>query len=361
MAFAKCAPMTLWFLFVFVHVASLRNEAYNFASSADRPDNFARASSAMDEFMNASLENQLANCVIASPTTERQLKLGIVLGSGVEGTVYKAKDAQGRYAAVKIFKPGKLLQPKELANLRKLSAVRSKHLNNLELGFEDVRTCCNRPCVVTEFIQGKDAAKILWENGIFSMKDVRAGKAHKGALSYKLLRSILLQSLAAFNDTESAGLCNEDQNLRNVMFEEATERIVFIDFGLAISSRLCLPVEPFEPDQVYALQSFRSLGYLLKDEGDQQAYLGLCDRITSMRYKSAKVLYKSARELLMREAFSTSPPSADSPGVFFGRHKDDVITRQLNALLKTGSPHIGKVSGVGPWYDSNEEPSQPSG
>jgi len=298
-------------------------------------------------------------CVVpSSKNPTRSLTLEARVGSGADGIVYKAKDQLGKYAAVKVLRrSGTSLDVKEVANLEALSKVGSKHINNLEKDFEDVRSCCGRPCLVTELIVGKDAAKIMWENGIRNIDDVKDGKARRGALSYTLLRSILLQSLTGFWDTEKAGLCNHDQHLRNVMFEEATERIVFIDFGFAQSNiKNCPPTSPFKDESnarrsslagSSSLQSFRSLAYLLADDDDRAAYILLCERLAGNRYMSAK-------QALFAEAFSSDPPAASKPGAFFNLHPDLIITRQLQALLTKGSPHIGKVSGKGPWEDAVE-------
>lgn len=327
------------------------------AAAAVQLASLENASLGLDDFINASLEEDLARCVITA-SNGRQLTLGKTLGEGAEGTVYKARDQSGKYAAVKLLKPGRELDMQEVRNLQALSKVRSNHINNLEEGFENVQACCGRPCLVTEIIHGKDAAKIMWDNGIRTLRDVRAGKARKGALSYKLLRSILLQSLAAFRDTEKAGLCNYDQHLRNIMYEEETERIVFIDFGHASSRTPCAPTGPFQDEysDQGSLQSFRSLRYLLEDAADAEAYLQLCDRIAQSRYTSAE-------DTLLQEAFASSPPSAQAPGAFFALHGlDSIITQQLEALLANGSPHVGRVSGKGPWEGAHATlPGQPSG
>lgn len=296
-------------------------------------------------YMNSSVDAAFVGCVVTAP--RRSVTLEKIIGSGAEGEVYKAKDQSGKYAAVKLLRQGTELDNQEVKNLKALSLVRSRHINNLERDFEDVRECCGRPCLVTEFIAGKDAAKILWDNCIRKMSDVSEGKARRGALSYKLLRSILLQSLTGFRDTEKAQLCNTDQHLRNIMFEEATERIVFIDFGGAFEEEECPPKWPFREDSGgnSLLQSFRSLSYLLADDGDKTAYLELCDRLVKHNYETAE-------QALMSEAFASSPPDPSKPGAFFNRHPDHIITRQLQALLDTGSPYIGKVSGKGPWEDA---------
>jgi len=301
-----------------------------------------------------SRENSTAfiGCVVPSTKNpQRSLTFEAKVGFGAEGGVYKAKDQSGKYAAVKVLRQGKSLDVKEVANLEALSKVSSKHINNLEKDFEDVRSCCGSPCLVTEFIAGKDAAKIMWENGIRTIDDVNQGKARRGALSYKLLRSILLQSLTGFWDTEKAKLCNSDQHLRNVMFEEATERIVFIDFGFARSPiENCPPTDPFKDESNAGrslLQSFSSLAYLLADDGDKTAYLELCKRLAGKTYVTAK-------QALFTEAFASYPYAASKPGAFFNLHPDHIITQQLQALLDTGSPHIGKVSGKGPWEDAVE-------
>jgi len=327
----------------------------------------ARDQSSTLEAVNVNFSGTFIGCVVPSTTKPaRSLTLEKQVGSGAEGEVYKAKDQSGRYAAVKLLRQGKSLDVKEVSNLEALSKVKSRHINNLEEDFQNVRECCGmpgmpgRPCLVTEFIAGRDAAKIMWENGIRSMRDVNAGKANRGALSYKLLCSILLQSLAGFRDTEKAQLCNYDQHLRNVMFEEATERIVFIDFGMANSMAnspvtKCPPKGPFKDESLekdtYSLQSFRSLAYLLADDGDRQAYLALCTRLAGNTYASAE-------QALFSEAFASYPCEACEPGAFFSLHPDDNITQQLQALLNTGDPYIGKVSGKGPWQDDVVETGQ---
>jgi len=280
-------------------------------------------------------------CVVTSP--RRSLTLEKVVGDGAEGDVYRAKDQSGKYAAVKLLRQGQEVDKEVVNNLKALSSLHSKHISKLEKDFEDVQECCGKPCLVTEFVAGKDAAKILWDNCIRTMNDVDHGMARRGALSYKLLRSILLQSLAGFRDTEKAQLCNTDQQLRNVMFDDATELVVFIDFDGAFEDEDCPPTWPFREDRGggTSLQSFRSLSYLLADDGDKSAYLELCDRLVKN--------YATAEQALFGEAFASSPPDASKPGAFFNRHPDDIITRQLQALLDTGSPHIGKVSGKGPW------------
>eukprot|EP00930_Biecheleria_cincta_P057768 TRINITY_DN4364_c0_g1_i2.p1 TRINITY_DN4364_c0_g1~~TRINITY_DN4364_c0_g1_i2.p1 ORF type:complete len:497 (-),score=85.59 TRINITY_DN4364_c0_g1_i2:186-1676(-) len=287
----------------------------------------------LDDFYNASLELELQKCVITG-SNGRRLKLGQELGRGAEGIVYKSGDADGNYAAVKLLKPGVKLDGQEVRNLQKLSVVRSKHINNLEEGFERVQQCCGRPCLVTELITGKDAAKMLWDNGLRTMKDVRAGRGRKGALSYKLLRSLVLQAFAAFRDTEKAGLCNGDQHLRNVMYEEETERIVFIDFGHANSYVPCSPSSPFgkEYSDATSLQQWSSLAYLLADPAEQREYLTLCDHIAKHKYRSSQALLdKGVNEH------------------FLHLHDDTILAQMLSALNATGSPHIGKVSGPGPW------------
>jgi len=164
--------------------------------------------------------------------------------------------------------------------------------------------------------------------------------------------------LAAFRDTEKAGLCNYDQHLRNIMYGEETERIVFIDFGHATSRAPCAPTGPFQDEysDSGSLQSFRSLRYLLENAADAHAYLQLCERITQNRYTSAE-------DTLLQEAFASSPPSAQAPGAFFALHGlDSIITQQLEALLANGSPHVGRVSGRGPWEGVHATPpGQPSG
>mmetsp|Transcript_14664 Transcript_14664/g.28894 ORF Transcript_14664/g.28894 Transcript_14664/m.28894 type:complete len:366 (+) Transcript_14664:64-1161(+) len=284
-----------------------------------------------------------AGCNVSSPTTQRVITLqGEPIGAGAEGWVYKAKDQNGRFAAVKLIDK-ETDQEAEFKNLQKLSSVSSLHINKFEPGFGDVKTCfvsqpgCQpKPCLVTEFIDGQDLATRFFSDrrGLTMGDDLDDNEKldySSGKISYQLLRSILFQTLTAFRDTERAGLCNNDQHLGNIMLDRE-DKIVFIDFGYATETRPCPPSTNFGDSEGLGatLQCFPTLKFLLANETDRLAYSASCTRLSNTNPKT----YSTAELALRGEALS------DDPGVFFNLHPDEIITKQRKELNETGSPYI---------------------
>merc|ERR1719410_1785607 len=219
----------------------------------------------------------------------------------------------------------------------------SKHLSVFKAGLEKQRECCGVPCVAIEFIDGSTLADLIKDHGItykngFVTQDLvdrkpAALQKLTSWLDFAQLRDIMLQSLVAFCDLEKLGVCNGDQNLRNVMLERGTGRIVFIDFGYARLNNpgtACLPDYPFQVEVSSSMtpQTFPTLGYLLQDSLDAASYQRMCNRL---RHASSACL--ALHEETLRPPGSAA---ANDGSAFFGLHSESLEAQLANVLQERG-------------------------
>lgn len=281
----------------------------------------------------------LMQCSIPSDDGSNVLTLAGFIGSGVFGCVFEARDRNGGQLAVKF--PSGHFDVKEYEALMKITQrSRSAFLLRLGTGWENTKSCCQNPCIVTEFVKGQTLSKLMVDAGIGTVQSMNPISV-EGKLTIELARHIMLQCLIAFRDTMKLGFENIDQQLRNIMIEDGTQRIVFIDWGGAGAGSL-IPSFPFESDYPESTpQSFWSLGYLLKNGPERELYWALIGRVKENR------LIMNAEAICLTEAFADPmKPDGKKPGVFFQGQMLQGTQALLDALAKLYSGGLAVPRGV---------------
>lgn len=298
---------------------------------------------------------QLKTCRIQGQG--RQLRLEKYLGAGAGGRVFLGSDEHGsaavKFTNVELSNPG---FQKELRVLRRIGASSARHLNGLNKDFLSTTTCCGIPCMVVDLISGQNLVEMMDERGLnYENKYVTASlMARQPAALQKItplevseLRSMVLQGLVAYVEMEQLGLCNSDQNLRNVMRDD-DGTVEFIDFGhVSERQQRCKPGF-FAPDKLPydnrngVPQAWPTLQYLLRDPAEQKRYADLCARVNR----------QSSSVAALRHEVSL----AGSAQGFL--ELSEAEAARVEELLGGSTP--GPVAGPAPEPEPGPAPSRPS-
>jgi eukaryotic-like serine/threonine-protein kinase len=152
---------------------------------------------------------------------ENRYKMGIVLGRGAMGTVYKAVDRQiGREVAIKILHPHLLADEMAAELCRRFeqevrAAARCQHPNIVTV--YDCGMDKHSPYMVMEYVKGLDLQVFLKSGQVFS-----AGQAI----------NVILKVLDALSAAHAMGVVHRDIKPANIMLLE-NGQVKVMDFGVA--------------------------------------------------------------------------------------------------------------------------------
>lgn len=142
-----------------------------------------------------------------------------VLGSGGMGSVYKAKDLElDRLVALKVIKP----------ELARNTAIVDRFKQELRLSHK-----VTHRNVVRLYDLSEDAGMRFVTMELVEGRDLRAILEERGKLPANEAVDIFHQICLALEAAHSVGILHRDLKPQNVMREDATGRVVVMDFGLA--------------------------------------------------------------------------------------------------------------------------------
>jgi len=142
-----------------------------------------------------------------------------VLGSGGMGSVYKAKDLElDRLVALKVIKP----------ELARNSAIVDRFKQELRLSHK-----VTHRNVVRLYDLSEDAGMRFVTMELVDGQDLRSILEERGKLPADEAVEIFHQSCLALEAAHGVGILHRDLKPQNVMREDATGRVVVMDFGLA--------------------------------------------------------------------------------------------------------------------------------
>ena len=144
-----------------------------------------------------------------------------LLGEGGMGAVYKARDTElDRLVALKVIRPELANQPQILQRFKQELILARKVTHRNVIRIFDLGQADGIKFITMEFVEGRDLKSLLTE---------------KGKLAAAEAVGIMQQVCLALEAAHQEGVVHRDLKPQNVMVEEATGRVLVMDFGIARS------------------------------------------------------------------------------------------------------------------------------
>ena len=144
-----------------------------------------------------------------------------MLGEGGMGAVYKARDTElDRLVALKVIRPELANQPQILQRFKQELILARKVTHRNVIRIFDLGQAGGIKFITMEFVEGRDLKGLLTE---------------KGKLSGEEAVAIMHQVCLALEAAHQEGVVHRDLKPQNIMVEDATGRVLVMDFGIARS------------------------------------------------------------------------------------------------------------------------------
>jgi tetratricopeptide (TPR) repeat protein/predicted Ser/Thr protein kinase len=141
-----------------------------------------------------------------------------LLGEGGMGAVYKAKDLElDRLVALKVIRPELAVHEEILARFKQELILARKITQKNVIRIFDLGEADGVKFITMEFIEGKDLASLIKE---------------EGRLSFERCADVMFQVCTALDAAHSEGVVHRDLKPQNIMMEKSG-RVIVMDFGIA--------------------------------------------------------------------------------------------------------------------------------
>ena len=145
------------------------------------------------------------------------------VGSGGMGTVYRARDANGREVALKVMSPELMSSAAARERFRLESMLHPLHSNIVQVF--DAGICAGQPFFAMQFVEGPTLEDML-----------HTGRSPNGRLAMTEVLSILRNIAAALDTAHMRGVIHRDVKPSNILVRNKDKVAFLTDFGVAKTS-----------------------------------------------------------------------------------------------------------------------------
>lgn len=267
----------------------------------------------------ANWPSKLQNCEIGG------YKLIKFESSGADGRVFQAQK-NNTIIAIKFMKEknslfysngflGEFKAVKTFDSLNPRSKVLVQSISDMP------NKCCgNIDCVALEWINGKTLVEIMTDRGALGGASPKILKP----IDVNLVKQWIHHALIGHADMERVGIANQDQNLRNILWDEKSRQIKFVDFNRAMLKNEwynnAFKVKGIDENkmQYYAPQEWEYLGFFLFSDDEKNEYWNFLKTIEKISTAKEALqfatqedgyLYKYKDDVLLDPIIIPTPPN----------------------------------------------------